>query len=257
MTESIHFLAGAYVVDALDDVERADFEQHLAGCADCRAEVASLSEGAAVLADAVSTTPPPALRDRVLADIATVRPLPPLEAQDEGAAAPVPVPAPAPVPAPVTRLDSWRRRGVALLVAAAAVVAAVGVGGVWQPWEDDASTQPTAAERVMTAPDAERVSLEFDGGARATVVYSDELGKSVLLTERMPPPPEGKVYQVWYDVPGEGMVSAAVMPVKEDQTVMLEGDASEATGAGITVEPEGGSPEPTSEPIALFAFDEA
>jgi hypothetical protein len=50
------------------------------------------------------------------------------------------------------------------------------------------------------------------------------------------------------------MVPAAVMPVKEDQTVLLEGDAATATGAGITVEPEGGSPEPTSQPIALFDF---
>jgi hypothetical protein len=44
------------------------------------------------------------------------------------------------------------------------------------------------------------------------------------------------------------------MPVKPDQTVMLEGDASTAAAAGITVEPEGGSDHPTSEPIALFDF---
>jgi len=34
-------------------------------------------------------------------------------------------------------------------------------------------------------------------------------------------------------------------------------DAANATAAGITVEPEGGSKEPTSEPIALFDFSEA
>jgi hypothetical protein len=38
---------------------------------------------------------------------------------------------------------------------------------------------------------------------------------------------------------------------------MLEGDAADALAVGITVEPEGGSPEPTSDPIALFDFSEA
>ena len=56
------------------------------------------------------------------------------------------------------------------------------------------------------------------------------------------------------DQPGRGMVSAGVMPIRADQTVLLTGDAATAAGAGITVEPEGGSTEPTSKPIALFDF---
>ena len=47
----IHALSGAYAVDALDDLERAGFERHLAGCAACRAEVASLREATAAMAD--------------------------------------------------------------------------------------------------------------------------------------------------------------------------------------------------------------
>jgi hypothetical protein len=45
------------------------------------------------------------------------------------------------------------------------------------------------------------------------------------------------------------------MPVDPDQTLLLDGDAATATAVGITVEPAGGSPEPTSEPIAVFSFD--
>ncbi len=37
-------------------------------------------------------------------------------------------------------------------------------------------------------------------------------------------------------------------------TILLEGDAATATGAGITVEPAGGSTTPTTAPLALFAF---
>ena len=54
----IHALSGAYAIDALDDIERAQFERHLAECAECRAEVESLREAGGMLAEAVSATPP-------------------------------------------------------------------------------------------------------------------------------------------------------------------------------------------------------
>ena len=236
-SNDVHALSGAYAVDALDDLERVAFERHLAECPECRAEVASLQEAASTLAETTALEPPAALRDRVLAGIATTRPLPP-EA-----------------PAPVA-LDSRRpRRRLNQLVAAAAAVLAVGAGTVFwqQPW-DDTSQAPSAVETVLSADDARSTSLDFDGGARATLVHSDSVGRAVLVTEKMPPPPPGKVYQLWLDQPGEGMVSAGLMPVRADQRVLLAGDAATATAAGITVEPAGGSPEPTSDPIALFDF---
>ena len=39
--------------------------------------------------------------------------------------------------------------------------------------------------------------------------------------------------------------------------MLLEGDPATATGAGITVEPEGGSEEPTLPPVTLFEFENA
>ncbi|WP_028643860.1 anti-sigma factor [Nocardioides sp. URHA0020] len=234
----VHALSGAYAVDALDDIERAGFERHLAECADCRAEVASLREAAGLLAEDAATDPPPALRARVLADITKVRPLPPEVVTVHPAASP-----------------SRRGRGARFLAAAAAVVVLGGGATVaWQqPWQDG-TTQQSAAQSVLSADDARSTSLDFPGGAKATVTHSDSLGEAVIVTEKMPPPPDGKVYQLWLDQPGKGMVSAGTMPAKPDQTVLLTGDAASATGAGITVEPEGGSTAPTSEPIALFDF---
>lgn len=242
---NVHALVGAYVVDALDDSERLAFEAHLAGCPDCRAEVASLGETAALLGDLSATAPPPGLRDRVLADAARTRPLPPLLPQ-------VPITAPAEPPAaPNVRTLRRPTRRLTILAAAAAVLAAVGIGaGVTQPWDDEPDL--SATEQVLQAPDAKSVTVKFDGGATATVVRSIKEDRAVIVTHDMPAAPPGKVYQLWLQDPDNPMVSAGLMPPGSDQTRLLEGDTSSAVGAGITVEPEGGSDAPTTDPIALF-----
>jgi anti-sigma-K factor RskA len=235
----IHALSGAYAVDALDDLERAAFERHLAGCADCRAEVASLQEAAGLIAETTTAEPPRELRDRVLAGVTSIRPLPP--------------------EAPSAQLPRHRARRVRrVLVAAAAVVVLLAAGvAVWQrPWSDDTSqSQLSALDQVLQARDAQRTSLALPGGGEATIVRSDALGRAAIVTTDMPAPPAGRAYQAWLDQPGRGMVSAGLMPV--NQPFLLEGDAGTADGAGITVEPDGGSPKPTTEPIALFDFGQS
>lgn len=62
-----HDLTAAYALHALDDVQRARYEQHLAQCERCREELAVLTESAAALAWAVdSPAPPEHLRERIL-----------------------------------------------------------------------------------------------------------------------------------------------------------------------------------------------
>ena len=241
----IHALSGAYAVDALDPAEKAQFEEHLAACATCRAEVASLREATALLPETTATEPPPALRDRVLAQIATVRPLPPET--------------PAPAPSDIVALRP-RRRPWTMLAAAAAVVAVVGGGAVvWQQVSDSGQhqTQLSAVDRVLQAADAKRVNVTLPGGVRASVVRSLTEGKAVLVTRNMPPAPSGRIYELWLQTPGGAMVPAGTMTDGGSRTVLLHGDATSATGAGITVEPQGGSESPTSEPIALFDFSRA
>ncbi|QZY29006.1 anti-sigma factor [Nocardioides coralli] len=240
MTDA-HALVGAYAVDALDDDERAAFEQHLAQCAACQSEVAGLREAASLIGATAAVTPPPSLRDQVLHDIATVRPLPPV----------------------VSRLDAARRRRFRpslVLVAAAAVVIALGAGAaIVQPWADESGeTQQTltAAERIAQADDAETFTQQLDGGATATVIRSRELNKAVLITDDMPQAPSGKVYELWLDHEDVGMVAAGLMSGGEAE-VVLDGDPATAIGFGITVEPEGGSEEPTLPPVTTISFENA
>lgn len=258
----IHALTGAYAVDALDDQERALFEKHLEGCATCRVEVAELQETAALLAEVISLPADPELRDRVLTGIEEIRPLPPLTPP---ALPPVPAATtvrPAPLTPPVS-LDqarsARRRRAPLLLAAAAAVIAIVGVGAaVTQPWSDDPTSQvPSAADQVRQATDAETWEQAFPDGSAATITRSKSLNKAIVETSDMAPAPDGHVYQMWLNHEDVGMVSAGVMPAEADATLVLDGDPATAVGAGISVEPAGGSTTPSDDIVALFEFDSA
>ena len=256
----IHALSGAYALDAVDDIERAEFERHLATCADCRAEVASFRATAVQLSTLMSVTPPERLREQVLRDIAKVRPLPPdvreeagqrIEAtsrEHAGAQA-------AELPSRVSRLSDARRRRNRWLAAAAAVVA-VGGGAlaVTQPWNSSSQVQTTIAAQVQQAPDAERYPTTLPDGSTVTIVRSKSVGRAVLVTENLAAAPSGKTYQMWLQAAGGSFVSAGLVPPGSTETVVLEGDAATAQGAGVTVEPSGGSTQPTTTPIALVAF---
>lgn len=76
MNPDIHNLTGAFVLDALNDAERAAFARHLDNCPTCHAEVTHLRSVAARLATAVAPVSAPSLKDRVLADLSTRRQLP-------------------------------------------------------------------------------------------------------------------------------------------------------------------------------------
>lgn len=237
MSGDIHALSGAYAVDAVDDLERAMFERHLAQCGTCRAEVDSLREAGALLAETSAVAPPDALRSRVLAGIEAVRPLPPviLDAGD--------------------RARSTRRRFPTLVAAAAALVAFGAVGAsVIHPWSDDSSgTSQADVERMPT--DLEMVSHDVADGT-ITILRSKSLNQAMVTAEGLPKLPDDKTYELWLEQDGT-MVKAGLMDGDVSHMV-LEGDASTATAAGLTVEPAGGSDEPTiDQNTVVVSFDQA
>lgn len=272
MSADVHSLVGAYAVDAVDEQERTAFERHLAECPECTNEVSSLRAAAADLSLVGEVTPPTSLRAAVLAGIRTVDQLPALDRTGTSGTsgstgipdARIPVvmddddaePGAAPTDLPSNVIPMRRRPVAHWLVGAAAAVALIAGGIAWSPWDNGPATQTiSASEQVLRAPDAERVVQNVDG-AKVTIVRSPSLGKAVIVADNMPSAPEGKDFQLWFNQPNEGMVSAGVMPHGSAPTVsmVMEGDASTALAVGITLEPAGGSPEPTTAPLALFAF---
>ncbi len=231
----LHALSGAYAVDALDDLERARFERHLATCPDCADEVAGLREAAAMLVASVDSAPSPELRDRVLGEITRVRPLPPS----------------APAHEVVRRTARWFPKMAAAAVAA--VILATGVGvSAWHPWSSTPGPQVSVASRVLDAADARRQTINVPGGGTATAVHSRSLGRAILITRNMRKAPSGETYELWLQDANGTMVPAGLMNGGVNQTVTLKGSASDSTGIAITVEPAGGSKTPTSAPVASF-----
>ncbi|MBK1783755.1 zf-HC2 domain-containing protein [Prauserella cavernicola] len=61
-----HGLLGAYVLDAVTDTQREQFEQHLEQCPRCGEEIDELRAAAAWLGSVVPRTPRPATREFLL-----------------------------------------------------------------------------------------------------------------------------------------------------------------------------------------------
>jgi len=149
------------------------------------------------------------------------------------------------------------RRLLAGLAVAAAVLGVAGVGTVVIQQHSSSDQTMSVADRVLQAADAKRVNVTLGGGVSASVIRSVSEGRAVLVTHDMPAPPSGRVYEVWLQTRAGKMVPAGTMDKPGSRPVLLKGDATDATGVGITVEPDGGSDSPSSEPIALFDFERA
>ncbi|WP_432171128.1 anti-sigma factor [Streptomyces sp. 1222.5] len=240
----LHGLTGAYALHALPDDERATFERHLTTCESCQQEVAEFTATAARLALASTVSTRPVMRERVLDRITHVRQVPP------GIA-------------PVERVRRRLARGGTLtrwaLAASVAAAAAFGGTAVWQyERAQDAQDQAAQARRhvedlasVLAAPDAKSRSTQVAGGT-GTLVVSADRDRAVFVASKTAAPPRGKVYQLWF-ADGGKMRSAGLMdPDRSSQAVLMQGAVDGASGVGITVEPAGGSKQPTSTPVALL-----
>ena len=237
MNADVHTLTGAYVLDAVTEEERADFERHLGECETCAQEVVELRATATRLALAASEDPPPRMRDVVFASIREVR-------QDAPNDQPV---------AEVTRLRP-RRWPLRLATGAAAVFLAVAatLGVLLTQQQDELDTaraQSQAVSEILQADDATVTTVD-DSGARMTMVASKSEDRMYLLTEGLPAPPEGSTYQAW--VMGDETHSAGLLNPDDGRASLDVHGINAGQALGITVEPEGGSDQPTTEPLMEF-----
>jgi len=152
----------------------------------------------------------------------------------------------------------WFQRPAGYLVAAAAAVA-IFAGGTFTGQAlfggsaDQSAKQAASLAEINAAADSQRASTETAGGQEATLVWSGELGLSAIIVEDLPALGDDEDYQLWYIGEG-GPVAAGTFDSDGSGTVwrVLDGTMSAGDAVGVTVEPAGGSDQPTSDPIVAI-----
>ena len=250
----LHTLTGSYALDAVQGEELAEFERHLSRCPSCTAEVRGLRETAARLALATAERPPAAMRGRVLALADRTRQLPPLTNER-------------PARRGTSRQERRTRRvwiprlsvAVAALSVAAAVLFGVGQSNTQDQLNSIRNQLATAAAHnhaiaaVLAASDARLVSSPTSQGGAVNAVVSPGEGKLVVLTSGLPALPASKVYELWLLGPSVAKPSGLLSQPQNGRTepVVAAGLVA-GYKLGVTVEPAGGSPEPTTTPIVVM-----
>ena len=264
--------AALYALGALGEAERSRFEEHLETSMDCVREVNSLLPVAHHLPQtALPIDPPPALRERVLREVAGWTPAP-----DEP---PGTAPAPSPPAAP-------RKSGLGPLfwLVALLLVAVAGGGGSYvaalhrdiadlRADAQSANTRADILELEATVADLEAarrdevIAIAVDPTVRSLTLAGQPLapvgtgralwtesGLMAFLATGLPPPPEGQTYQLWFVTPEAAPVPAALILPEAggSATVTLQIPEGVTPAAmAVTIEPAGGASQPTGDVYLL------
>lgn len=264
--------AAPYALGALDESERASFEEHLASCNVCAAEVRELRDVASLIAMAApSVSPPPTLRDRILADARGVRPISSAAATDavQGVRA---LDHPGHPGAALPGRRRWSTVVPWLAVAAAASIAVY----LGQQARTERTARATAEQALASArltldsagsalarrdsliqslvsPDVQAVTVSGSGPAPSAKYFLDRrAGRVIIAASALPPAAPGRTYQLWGIETGKPPVSLGTFNTDASGRAL----ASVAVPAGlrigvtaVTDEPSGGSPQPTTTPF--------
>jgi anti-sigma-K factor RskA len=256
-----HTLAGAYALDALTGTDRARFERHLTRCQQCTQEISGLREATARLAAAAACEPPPGLTEQALAAAARTRQLPPATPPDA-------TPWPARHPAR-TRPAGSRSRTAALLrrawvprlalAAAAAATVAAGLLGVAAHTTahrlDEQQLRAHAIAAVLTAPDATMLHARVTTGGTATIVMSRRHRELVFAAAGLRALPSSQCYELWLMGPGGDRPAGMLPGPRQGMTgPVITSGLTAGDRLGLTVEPAGGTPHPTTTVILAIAL---
>ena len=240
LRRDLHSLAGPYALDALEaGSERDRFTRHLSRCQSCAAEVKGFREVATAMAFAAAAEAPAELRGRVLAAAARTRQLPPevrTHARPRRSRTQVPW-----VP--------W----LSGVVATASIVVAVLFGFAQAHTRDELNqvkAENQAISLLLSAPEAKLLTHTVTNGGVATVVLAADRHELAVVTTGLPALPAGQVYQLWLIGKPKTVSAGLLPPAKNGQTpAVLATGVVKGDTLGLTVEPAGGSAQPTTTPI--------
>lgn len=221
-------LLPAYAVGCLDEDEVLEVTAHLQACPSCREELEAYDQVTDLLPLAVQEVAPrPALRDRVLKEVRSQ-----IESDPTQTA-----PGARRFDAFLRRsMPAWGALGLILIVALAAVNLLL--------WDrlGDLSRPATTLQTIVLQPE------ERAPGATGLMVVGGDGRVGTLVVDRLPPLAEGQEYQLWMILDGVRK-DGGVFSVSEGgygvKYIHAPDPLLSYSAFGVTVEPEGGSPEPT------------
>ena len=226
--DNIKSLIAAYALGAVPEEEIPAIRAHILTCEDCFEEAESYAVAMAALSETVEPVSLSAgFEDRVLK-----------AALGENATEKSPS---APRRRWFVPARSWVLAGAAALVVALFVAA----GGVVVNSLNQQRQYEEALAHVVEDPDA--FTLRGAGGAQAVLASTND--GSVLVALDLGEAPEGREYQLW--LMRDGVPTPADTFDSSGSVVILESDREVEgfEGAAVTVEPEGGSKQPTTDPV--------
>jgi anti-sigma-K factor RskA len=247
----------------LDRGEALSVEEHLAACAECRAELDGWQEATASLAHAAAPLDPsPQVRDRILDAVRA-------EAASKSDNV-VQLPRPASVARPAAQLPRSLLAIAALLLLALlfGVVALslrmrearVEISRLSQELDQTKARlqEEQGALALLTTPGARMVELagtKEAPGAKAMMAVDPKSHKAVLMARGLPQPPEGKAYQLWFFVGAKPMPGRVFKTDVSGNAMMMDeqlpAEANGAVSFAVTLEPQNGVSSPTG-PVVLL-----
>lgn len=228
-------LIGAYAMDALDEADAEAVREHLLECAVHAAEARGLRATAARLAASTEPmTPPPGLRSRILDAVGT-----------DPAAAPVDITTGRARRLPAPPYQRWYLGAAA--AAALIIVGLVAWNVVLLSRGDGGNDVQQLASRARIVTSLEAQDVEGGG----VVLYFPDEKKALVVGDGMRPlDPAESTYQLW-EIDGGQPRSIGLM--QADRTghavAVVPFEGGQGQTLAITIEPPGGSGQPTTQPI--------
>ncbi|MDQ3983264.1 MAG: anti-sigma factor [Actinomycetota bacterium] len=229
--DELRSLVAPYVLGAVSAEEEREVRSHIMSCEECMREAESFSGGATSLALAVEEAPVPAgFADAVVAHAHSERP----------AGAPV-------------NVEWWFRwRKLLAGAAAASVVATIVLASAFLAQRAEVQRYESAIPPLVHG---EGLRLAGAGGAVARMVPTAD--GATLFATGLDEAPDRHTYQLWLmECVEPGVIetcdptSAGTFDVSGGIAVLEIGSSLEGYDrAAVTVEPEGGSEEPTTLPV--------
>jgi anti-sigma-K factor RskA len=230
--EHVDELIAGEALHALDPADRAELERHLAGCERCRRRLREMEAVASTLAyTAPPAAAPAALRGRLMAA---------LDAESD------PEPAAETMTAARPRATRHRRPWparlrLALTPALAAAAVALLVWNISLHNDLSSINSRISHDRVAALPGVGNVLVSSSGHA--------------TLYAALAHAPAGKTYEAW--VIAGGTARPAGLFSGGSEQVSLTRPALAGDTVAVTLEPAGGSPKPTSRPLAAATLSRA